>query len=172
MASKKTAAVAGAVTIPLLLGIGAAPVLAEETPAPTAPIGETTAKVTAAGTVKKVHKKTAPSRSKAPHKYGSVSYNKWYAKNYMDYKYSWGKGHYKSLVKLWNHESGWNQRAHNGSSGAHGIPQALPGSKMASHGKNWKANPETQIKWGLSYIKGRYGTPNGAWKAFQHKGWY
>jgi hypothetical protein len=43
---------------------------------------------------------------------------------------------------------------------------------MASHGKNWRSNPETQIKWGLSYIKGRYKTPAGAWNAFQHKGWY
>jgi type IV secretory pathway VirB10-like protein len=114
----------------------------------------------------------APSRHRSPHKFATVSYNKWYAKNYMQYKYKWGKGQRKSLIKLWQHESGWNQHAHNGSSGAHGIPQALPGNKMGSHGKNWAGNPETQIKWGLSYIKSRYGSPNKAWRAWQHKGWY
>lgn len=114
----------------------------------------------------------APSRHRSPYKYATVSYNKWYAKNYMQYKYKWGKGQRKSLIRLWQHESGWNQRAHNGSSGAHGIPQALPGNKMGSHGKDWASNPETQIKWGLSYIKSRYGSPNKAWRAWQHKGWY
>ena len=55
---------------------------------------------------------------------------------------------------------------------AAGIPQALPGNKMSSHGKHWASNPETQIKWGLSYIKSRYGSPNKAWSSWQHKGWY
>jgi hypothetical protein len=77
-----------------------------------------------------------------------------------------------ALDKLWAHESGWNVRAANRSSGAYGIPQALPGSKMARYGADWRTNPATQIKWGLSYIKGRYGTPTRAWAHFRSHGWY
>ncbi|GAA3350258.1 hypothetical protein GCM10020358_75470 [Amorphoplanes nipponensis] len=76
------------------------------------------------------------------------------------------------LDKLWKKESGWNHRASNASSGAYGIPQALPGSKMASEGGDWKTNPATQIKWGLGYIKGRYNTPCNAWSHSQNTGWY
>lgn len=123
-------------------------------------------------TDKRKKRATTPSRSSAPFKFATKKYNKWYATQYMWYKYGWGKHQRRSLILLWTRESGWNEHAHNGSSGAHGIPQALPGSKMATHGKNWQTNPETQIKWGLSYIKARYGTPNGAWAAFQRKGWY
>ncbi|MEI2643576.1 MAG: transglycosylase SLT domain-containing protein [Candidatus Nanopelagicales bacterium] len=156
---------AGALAAPLLLGsVAAVPVAADST--------TTTATASATGQAKKASRTVAPSRSRAPYRFGSINYNKWYAKHYMAYKYGWGKKHYRALVKLWNHESGWNQRAHNGGSGAHGIPQALPGSKMASAGKNWRSNPETQIKWGLSYIKGRYHTPASAWNSWQHKGWY
>ncbi|KAB2344150.1 transglycosylase SLT domain-containing protein [Actinomadura rudentiformis] len=83
-----------------------------------------------------------------------------------------GKGEFGCLVKLWNKESGWNTYARNPSSGAYGIAQALPGSKMASAGSDWRTNPRTQIKWGLGYIKSRYKTPCGAWGAFLSKGWY
>ena len=76
------------------------------------------------------------------------------------------------LDKLWKKESGWNHRAANPSSGAYGIPQSLPGSKMASEGSDWKSNPATQIKWGLGYIKGRYNTPCNAWSHSQNVGWY
>jgi hypothetical protein len=76
------------------------------------------------------------------------------------------------LEKLWTKESGWNPNAHNKSSGAHGIPQAVPGDKMASVGADWRTNPETQIRWGLGYIKGRYKTPCAAWNHSQAKGWY
>jgi len=76
------------------------------------------------------------------------------------------------LDKLWKKESGWNHRASNSGSGAYGIPQALPGSKMASEGADWKTSPATQIKWGLGYIKGRYGSPCGAWGHSQDTGWY
>jgi hypothetical protein len=76
------------------------------------------------------------------------------------------------LDKLWTKESGWNHRARNASSGAYGIPQALPGSKMASVGSDWENNPATQIKWGLGYISGRYGTPCSAWAHSQSTGWY
>jgi hypothetical protein len=84
----------------------------------------------------------------------------------------WGVGEYDCLVSLWNKESGWNVYAHNASSGAYGIPQSLPGSKMASAGADWATNPATQITWGLGYIQGRYQTPCGAYGASQAKGWY
>ncbi|MCO5986958.1 lytic transglycosylase domain-containing protein [Actinoallomurus spadix] len=75
------------------------------------------------------------------------------------------------LVNLWNRESGWRVHAAN-PSGAYGIPQALPGSKMASAGPDWQNNATTQIKWGLGYIKSRYGKPCGAWAHSQSTGWY
>ncbi|MFI1990388.1 lytic transglycosylase domain-containing protein [Actinoplanes sp. NPDC020271] len=74
-----------------------------------------------------------------------------------------GLDQFACLNKLFNKESGWNYRAENRSSGAYGIPQSLPGSKMAAFGADWKTNPATQIKWGLDYIKKRYKTPCGAW---------
>jgi hypothetical protein len=76
------------------------------------------------------------------------------------------------LDKLWKKESGWNHKAYNSSSGAYGIPQALPGSKMGSVASDWKTNPATQIKWGLDYIEGRYNTPCNAWSHSQNTGWY
>jgi hypothetical protein len=79
---------------------------------------------------------------------------------------------YGCLVLLWTRESGWNYQASNGSSGAYGIPQSLPGSKMASAGADWRTNPATQIRWGLSYIKSVYGTPCGAWAHSQATNWY
>ncbi|RUQ97562.1 lytic transglycosylase domain-containing protein [Labedella endophytica] len=84
----------------------------------------------------------------------------------------WGEDQYSCLVALWNKESGWRVNAHNTSSGAYGIPQSLPGSKMASAGADWATNPATQIEWGLGYISGRYGTPCGAWGHSQSVGWY
>ncbi|MBV9593034.1 MAG: DUF348 domain-containing protein, partial [Actinobacteria bacterium] len=74
----------------------------------------------------------------------------------------WGDDQFNCLVQMWNRESGWRVNAAN-SSGAYGIPQALPGSKMAAFGSDWQTNPATQIAWGLSYISGRYSTPCGAW---------
>jgi len=76
------------------------------------------------------------------------------------------------LDKLWTRESGWNHRASNAGSGAYGIPQALPGSKMGSVAADWKTNPATQITWGLGYIKGRYKTPCGAWSHSESTGSY
>lgn len=84
----------------------------------------------------------------------------------------WASAQYNCLVSLWNKESNWNHRATNRSSGAYGIPQAFPGSKMASAGKDWRTNPATQIKWGLGYIQSRYGNPCGAWNHSQSVGWY
>ncbi|MDQ1597246.1 MAG: hypothetical protein QOI70_670 [Microbacteriaceae bacterium] len=83
----------------------------------------------------------------------------------------WGEDQYSCLVSLFNRESGWRVNAAN-PSGAYGIPQALPGSKMASAGADWATNPATQITWGLGYITGRYGTPCGAWAHSQNTGWY
>ena len=76
------------------------------------------------------------------------------------------------LQDLWNRESGWVYDAENPVSGAYGIPQALPGSKMASAGADWQTNPATQIKWGLGYIKGIYGNPCNAWAFEEANGYY
>ncbi|WP_194396089.1 lytic transglycosylase domain-containing protein [Microbacterium atlanticum] len=86
--------------------------------------------------------------------------------------YGWGDDQFACLVSLWHKESGWNYQAYNRSSGAFGIPQALPGSKMGSAGADWQTNPATQISWGLGYIAGRYGSPCGAWGHSQSVGWY
>ncbi len=83
----------------------------------------------------------------------------------------WGDDQFSCLVQIWNRESGWRVNAAN-ASGAYGIPQALPGSKMAAYGADWQTNPATQIAWGLAYISGRYGTPCGAWSSWQAHGWY
>lgn len=84
----------------------------------------------------------------------------------------WGDGEFQCLLSLWERESNWNPYAENPSSGAYGIPQSLPGSKMASAGDDWRTNPVTQITWGLGYIAGRYGTPCGAWGHSEAVGWY
>jgi hypothetical protein len=84
----------------------------------------------------------------------------------------WGSGEYDCLVSLWNKESGWRYNAYNAGSGAYGIPQSLPGSKMASAGADWATNANTQVEWGLGYITGRYGTPCGAWSHSGSVGWY
>lgn len=76
------------------------------------------------------------------------------------------------LDSLWQKESGWDPAARNPSSGAHGIPQALPGSKMATVGADWVTNPRTQITWGLGYIQDRYGSPCAAWAHSQRVNWY
>jgi len=87
-------------------------------------------------------------------------------------KKGWSGKEFDCLVSLWNRESHWNVNSHNTSSGAHGIPQALPGSKMASAGADWRTNPRTQIIWGLGYIQNRYGTPCGAWAHSEEYNWY
>jgi hypothetical protein len=95
-----------------------------------------------------------------------------YAKDLVINTYGWSEYDFECLVKLWNRESGWNPNSHNSSSGAHGIPQSLPASKMASEGADYYTNGYTQIRWGLKYIKGRYGSPSAAWAHSQSKGWY
>ncbi|MEJ3406055.1 hypothetical protein WDJ51_15075 [Rathayibacter sp. YIM 133350] len=94
------------------------------------------------------------------------------ARDMMAARYGWGDDQFGCLVSLWNRESGWNVNSYNASSGAGGIPQALPASKMASAGADWQTNPATQISWGLGYISGRWGTPCAAWDHSESSGWY
>ncbi|MFF2660184.1 transglycosylase SLT domain-containing protein [Kitasatospora sp. NPDC058032] len=77
-----------------------------------------------------------------------------------------------SFSQIIAHESSWNVTATNPSSGAYGLAQALPGSKMASHGSDWKTNATTQIRWALDYMNERYGSPNNAWSFWQTHHWY
>ena len=120
---------------------------------------EPVTQVTVTGT-----KASAPAVSVAPGTSQAIAYDMVIARG-------WDDSEFNCLVALWNRESGWRTNAAN-ASGAYGIPQALPGSKMASAGPDWQTNPATQITWGLGYISGRYGTPCGAWGSFQAKGWY
>ncbi|MFC8346446.1 lytic transglycosylase domain-containing protein [Streptomyces sp. NPDC057280] len=81
-------------------------------------------------------------------------------------------GQFQCFSNIVDHESGWNYRAVNASSGAYGLFQALPGSKMSSVGADWQTNPATQIKWGLNYMDSRYGSPCEAWSFWQANHWY
>jgi hypothetical protein len=94
------------------------------------------------------------------------------AKSLMEEKYGWGDRQYACLDDLWIKESNWNYRASNKRTGAHGIPQALPATKMDSAGTDWRTNPVTQISWGLRYIDVRYDTPCKAWAKFKRSNWY
>jgi hypothetical protein len=85
--------------------------------------------------------------------------------------FGFAKSQFGCLYQMWMRESGWRYNAAN-ASGAYGIPQALPGSKMATAGADWLSNPATQIRWGLGYIKSTYGSPCGAWAFWQANGWY
>lgn len=97
--------------------------------------------------------------------------------DYQQYAYSqfgnfgWSDEDFNNLVQLWNRESGWNPNAHS-RSGAHGIPQALPASKMAEYGDDYLTNYVTQINWGLNYISKKYGNPTTAWQHMSSRGWY
>jgi len=94
------------------------------------------------------------------------------AKLLMDEKYGWGDKQYDCLDNLWTKESHWNYKASNKRSGAHGIPQALPATKMEVIGTDWRTNPVTQISWGLRYIDIRYDTPCKAYAKFQRSRYY
>lgn len=87
-------------------------------------------------------------------------------------QYGWGDDQFSCLESLWQKESSWNYQAYNADGGATGIPQALPGSKMASAGSDWQTSATTQIAWGLGYIAGSYGTPCSAWGHSQSYNWY
>jgi hypothetical protein len=125
------------------------------TPTPTAPVKSTTVR---SGWV-------PPFVTPDPGSAQSIAYGMVSARGWSDEQFS-------CLVALWNKESGWRVNAYNRSSGAYGIPQALPGSKMGSAGADWETNAATQISWGLGYIGARYGTPCGAWAHSQSTGWY
>jgi hypothetical protein len=95
-----------------------------------------------------------------------------FAKEMMASEYGWGEEQYKCLNRLWTKESNWNYQARNPRSGAHGIAQALPASKMEKVGTDWRTNPITQIQWGLLYVSERYDTPCAAWNKFRRSNFY
>jgi len=91
----------------------------------------------------------------------------------MDRRFPWRpKYQFRYVNRLWERESGWNVHAFNPYSGAYGIPQAVPGSKMSSAGLHWRTSARTQIRWGLRYIRSRYGSPRRAWAHSNAYGWY
>lgn len=94
------------------------------------------------------------------------------AKRIAKAKHGWGNAQFDCLNRLWTKESGWRYRANNSRTGAYGIPQAHPGSKMASVARDWRSNPVTQIRWGLRYIESRYNSPCAAWSKFKRSNWY
>ena len=141
--------------------------------------------------IKKITKKSKKAKKKVSKKYKSVKkktskkkyvkvpkrvrYNVGEIQSYahqLVLEYGWSEEDYQALVHLWYRESSWNPNAVNKKSGACGIPQSLPCSKMAVEGTDYRTNYRTQIRWGLKYIKGRYGSPSGAWAHSQRKGWY
>ena len=130
-------------------------------------------KTTKKKTTKKVvnkQKKSTPRKAILNVK-ASVTEMKQYA-HQLVLSYGWSEYDYECLVKIVNHESGWNPNAVNKSSSACGLCQALPCSKMASAGADYRTNYKTQLKWMMGYIKGRYGTPAKAWAFWQKHHWY
>ncbi len=180
---------AGTLAVGTISAVAPTPAIVSASAATTTAVS-TAGLVAATGTVSAVQAsvttptvRTAPSTTSAlastrvgmvaPFRFGTVGYNQWWAKRLMATRYHWkSTAQFRCLVKLWNFESHWNHRAHNRRSGAHGIPQALPGSKMRSAGSDWRTNPVTQIAWGLSYVKKRYATPCGALTHYYRHGWY
>ena len=94
------------------------------------------------------------------------------AKAIMTEEFGFNDAQFSCLNSLWTKESHWNYKSHNKSSGAHGIPQALPADKMSVVGTDWRTNPVTQIRWGLRYITMRYDTPCKAWSHFKSRNYY
>lgn len=107
---------------------------------------------------------TVPTAPPDPGTAQSIAYN-------MLPSFGFAHSQFGCLDNIWTRESGWRYNAEN-ASGAYGIPQALPGSKMASAGADWATNPATQIRWGIGYIKSTYGSPCDAWAFWQGHGWY
>jgi hypothetical protein len=117
----------------------------------------------------------APPTVVAPNLPGTVGNNPSAAQAFASSRlgaFGWDSSQFQCLVQLWNRESNWRTNATNPSSGAYGIPQSLPGSKMASAGADWMTNYQTQVNWGLGYIRDRYGSPCGAWGHSENVGWY
>jgi hypothetical protein len=132
--------------------------------------GQAHAVGTVSGIYLKVHEKR-PVKLVKVRRFSRVQRNKRIGRRMM-IRFGWSSRHFRCLNRLWTRESGWRSRAHNGRSGARGIPQALPGYKMRSAGRDWRTNPRTQIRWGLRYIRYRYGSPCGAWGHSRATGWY
>lgn len=126
----------------------------------------------AAAQQRKVAEEQAAAAAAALAQANTVDGAKATARQMMSSQYGWGDGEFSCLNSLWTKESGWNYQAYNKNGGATGIPQALPGSKMASAGSDWQTNAATQIAWGLSYIDRAYGSPCSAWGHSQASNWY
>lgn len=142
----------------------------EAAPAPaSAPAGGETAPVETPATIASEPLQVA--QAPAPSGDISVEASKEFARATLASK-GYGPHEFTCLDSLWERESNWNYQADNPTSDAFGIPQSLPGEKMATFGADWATNPQTQIKWGISYIEERYGTPCGAWGHSEAVGWY
>ena len=136
--------------------------LAAKKTAATAAAGQTAAQTPAAAQPSQAASATVPAASGSPQQIAQALLG----------SFGWSSGQFSCLDPLWAHESGWSVTAYNAGSGAYGIPQALPGSKMASAGPDWQTSAATQITWGLEYIRDTYGSPCGAWGHEQATGWY
>jgi hypothetical protein len=112
-----------------------------------------------------------PQQASTPAAYTAASGSPEQIAQAMLASFGWSSSQFSCLYPLWEHESGWSVTAAN-PDGAYGIPQALPGSKMASAGPDWQTDAATQIRWGLEYIQGSYGSPCGAWAHEEATGWY
>ena len=119
---------------------------------------------------KKVVKKTTKKKTTKRTSNAQIAELQAYAKDLVLNHFGWTEGDFQALVKLWYRESGWNVYAYG--NGCYGIPQAKPGNKMSSAGKDWKTNGKTQIRWGLNYIAGRYKNPTKALKHSDRYHWY
>jgi hypothetical protein len=111
----------------------------------------------------------AHAEKKKHHRRMSAKQIAWNIMGWFHWKAKW---QFRYLNRLWNRESSWNVYATNPYSGAYGIPQAVPGGKMASCGRDWRTNPKTQIRWGMRYIRSIYGSPKQAWAHEVNDGWY
>jgi hypothetical protein len=127
----------------------------------------------AAAAKKAAEEKAARARALANRGYEpGVTDPKEIARQILENKFGYGSSQFGCFDNIIMRESKWDINATNPSSGAYGIPQALPGSKMASEGSDWRTNPATQIIWGIKYMKDRYGSPCGAWGFKSSHGWY
>ncbi len=116
---------------------------------------------------KKHRKHQARHHKRRPHR--TAKQIAWDIMHWFGWKAKW---QFRYLNYLWNRESSWNKYATNPYSGAYGIPQAVPGDKMAACGRDWRTNAKTQIRWGMRYIKATYGSPKAAWAHEIDDGWY
>lgn len=142
----------------------------------TSAVAVTAGSKTAAAPARKLSKaaahKESVNRASRAGRRGTKAYNIVYTSTYARTAMGWSQREVKCLTKLWAGESNFRTMARNRHSGAYGIPQALPGRKMRFEGKDWKTNPDTQIRWGVKYVKVKYATPCKALKVKRARGWY